>query len=57
MSSLGALCALAVFLFILIGKLEALSWTVRYRSYEPNSCFYINVPEASNTISIYYNVN
>lgn len=56
MSSLVTLGSLTIVLFILIGNLEALSWTVRHRSYEPSSCFYINVPEPSHTISVYYNV-
>jgi hypothetical protein len=56
MSSLVTLSSLAAFLLILIGNLEALSWTVRHRSYESSSCFYINVPDPSHTISIYYNV-
>jgi hypothetical protein len=42
---------------LLLGGAEALSWTVRFRSYEKDSCYFVNVADVSDTLSIYYNVH
>lgn len=48
-------CPLAL-LLVSLPSIVALSWTYKFRSYEPKACFYVNIPDVTQKLSFYFNV-